>query len=153
MADYTVIRGYVARLGGTVVAVSTVSVSQSCMQCIHNMAGEALISNVVKGERGGSCRGPCFTLGMADKTFGPHIRIMIIGQITRARISQGMTCHAIICPYRSSMSMTLDAIRMPWIIMQVLHVTFQTKINMPGGRGSALKVTGSTVGVGAMIID
>ena len=104
-------------LWGTVVTVGTIPMPQSCMQGVDYMAGKAVISNVVVGERcGGGC-GSCLTLSVAGKTLSTHIWIMIIGQITLTRVSKGMTYNTVSGFYRSSMPMTLNAIRMSWIIM------------------------------------
>jgi hypothetical protein len=81
----------------------------------------ALLAGVgVMGKGLDSCGSRCnntYTFNVAGKTLGTHAGIMIIGQITPARVSQGMTYHTVSRFYRSSMPMTLNAISVPRIIM------------------------------------
>jgi hypothetical protein len=118
MADDTVGGLHVTHLGWAVVAFSAIGVSQPVMEIDHRVALLADIGKVRKGlNSGGSCCNNAYTFSVTGKALSTHSGIVIIGQITRTRISKGMTYHTVSWLYSSSMPMTLAAISMPWIIM------------------------------------
>jgi hypothetical protein len=66
----------ISSLWGTVVTVGTIPMPQSCMQGVDYMAGKAVISNVVVGERcGGGC-GSSPALGVAAEAVGTKTGVM-----------------------------------------------------------------------------
>ena len=118
MTDDAVGRLHVTHLGCTVVTFSAVGVSQPRMEIGWQVALLAGVGEVGKGLDGGGGRcNNTYAFSVTGKTLGTHTGIMIIGQITPARVSQGMTYHTVSWFYRPSMPMTLNTISVPRIIM------------------------------------
>jgi hypothetical protein len=118
MADDAVGRFHVTHLGWAVVAFSAVGVSQARMEIggqVALLTGVGVVRVSLDGG-GRGCNDSC-TFSVTDETLGTHTGIMIIGQITRTRVSQGMTCNTVSWLNRPSMPMTLDAVSVPRIIM------------------------------------
>ena len=121
MADNTVGWLHVTHLGWTVVAFSAVGVAEARVEGGGQVALLTDIGEVGIGLDGGGGRGHhTNAFSVTGKTLGTHTGVMIRGQGTLTRITEGMTERTLGGCHRSPMTMALNAISVSRAIMEII---------------------------------